>query len=94
MHLVVDLPVILVYGEIIIKKNRSRINSNIPVNTPNSSLINDTDFIGTSQVSIACIVFISISNTISIDPSHDAKLNEPSWSLLPITPTMTETMHL
>ncbi len=57
-------------------------------------MINDADFIGTSQVGIACIVFVSINNTISIDPSHGAKLIEPSWTLLPIPPTMTQTMHL
>ena len=75
-------------------KKRSRINSNIPEITPYSSLINDTDFIGTSQVGIACIVFVSINNTISFDPSHGAKLKEPSWTLVPISPTMTQTMHL
>ena len=47
-----------------IKKNRSRINSNIPAITLDSSLINDTDFIGTSQAGIAGIVFVSINNTI------------------------------
>jgi hypothetical protein len=62
--------------------------------TPNSSLINDTDFIGTSQAGIAGIVSVSINNTISIDPSHGAKLDEPSWTLLPIPPTMSQTMHL
>ena len=36
-----------------------------------------TYFIGTSQAGIAGIVSVSISNTISIDPSHGAKLNEP-----------------
>jgi hypothetical protein len=61
---------------------------------PDSSLINDTNFIGTSQVGIAGIVSVSINNTISIDPSHGAKPNEPSWTLLPIPPTMTQTMHL
>jgi hypothetical protein len=93
MHLVVDLRVILVYGEIIFKKIRSRINSNIPAITPDSSLINDTNFIGTSQASIASIVSVSINNTISIDPSHGAKLNKPSWTLLLFPPTMTQTMH-
>ena len=62
--------------------------------TLDSFLINDADFIGTSHDGIASILFVSINNTIAIDPSHGAKLNEPSWSLLPITPTMTETMHL
>jgi hypothetical protein len=57
-------------------------------------LINDTDFIGTSQVGIVGIVSVSINNTTSIDPSHDAKPNKPSWTLLPIPPTMTQTMHL
>jgi hypothetical protein len=47
--------------------------------TLDSSLINDTDFIGTTQVGIAGIVFVSISNTISIDPSHGAQINDPSW---------------
>ena len=55
---------------------------------------NDTGFIGTSQASIAGIVFVSINNTFSIDTSHDAKPNEPSWPLLSIPPTMTQTMHL
>ncbi len=61
--------------------------------TLDSSLINNTDFIGTSQAGIASIISISINNTISIDPSHGAKPNEPSWTLLPIPPTMTQTMH-
>jgi hypothetical protein len=65
-----------------IKKYRSRINSNIPTITPDSSLINDTCFIGTSQAGIACIVSVSINNTISIAASHGAKPNEPSWTLL------------
>ena len=57
-------------------------------------MINDTDFIGTNQVGIAGSVSVSISNTISIDPSQGAKPNEPSWTLLSIPPTMTQTMHL
>ncbi len=48
-----------------ILKNRSRINCNILAITPNSSLINDTDFIGTSQAAIAGIVFVSINKTNS-----------------------------
>ena len=56
--------------------------------------MNDIGFIGTSQASIACIVDISINNANSIDPSHGAKLNESSWTLMPIPPTMTQTMHL
>ncbi len=52
-----------------------RINKNIHAITIDSSLINDTDFIGTSMAGIASIVSISISNTISIDPSHSAKPN-------------------
>ena len=62
--------------------------------TLDSTLINDTDFIGTNQASIAGIVSVSINNTISIDPSHGAKLNEPIWTLLPIPPTMIQIMHL
>ncbi len=58
-----------------------------------STLTNATDIIGTSQVGTAGIVSISINNTISIDPSHGAKLNEPSWTLLPSPRTMTQTMH-
>jgi hypothetical protein len=57
-------------------------------------LINDIDFIGTSQAGITWIVSVSINNTIIIDPSHVAKLNEPSRTLLPIPPTMTQTVHL
>ena len=57
-------------------------------------MIGDTDFIGTSQAGIADIVTVSINNTISIDPSHGAKLKEPSWTLLPIPPNMTQTVHL
>ena len=48
----------------------------------------------TSQVGIVGIVSISIYNTISIDLAHGAKTNEPSWTLLTIPPTMTQTMHL
>ena len=77
-----------------IKNFRSQIISNNPVITLDSTLTNTTDIIGTSQANIAGIVSISINNTISIDPSHGAKLNEPSWKLLPIPPTMTQTMHL
>jgi hypothetical protein len=77
-----------------ILKIRSRINSNILAITPDSSLINGTNFIGISQAGIAGNVFVSINNTISIDPSHGAKPNEPSWTLLQIPPTMTQTMHL
>ena len=62
--------------------------------SPDSSLIYDTYFIGTSQTVIAGIVSLSINNTISIDPSHGAKPNEPSWTLFPIPPTTTQTMHL
>jgi hypothetical protein len=58
-------------------KKRARINSIIPAITPDSSLINDTYFIGNSQASIDGIVFVSINNTISIDPSNGAKPNEP-----------------
>jgi hypothetical protein len=36
--------------------------------TPASTLTNATDIIGTSQAGIAGIVFVSINNTISIDP--------------------------
>jgi hypothetical protein len=57
-------------------------------------LINDTDFIVTSQADIVVIVFVSINNTISIDPFHGAKPNEPSWTLLSILPTMTQTLYL
>jgi hypothetical protein len=64
-----------------IKKHRSQINSNIIVITPNSSLINDTDIIGTSEASIADIVSLSINNTISIDPLNGSKLYEPIWAL-------------
>ena len=77
-----------------IKKNRSRINSNIPTITLDSFVINDTDFIGTSQAGIVGIVYVSINNKISIDPSHGAKPNEPSWTILPVPPTMTQTMQL
>jgi len=76
MHSVVDLQVILVYGEIM-SKNSSRINVNIPSINPDSSLINDRDFIiETSQAGIVGIVFVSISNTIYIYPSHAEKPNE------------------
>jgi hypothetical protein len=68
-------------------KKRSRINKDFLAITPDSFVI--TDYIGTSQVGIAGIVFVSINNTISIDPSHGAKLNQPSWTLLSIPPTMT-----
>ena len=44
-------------------------------------MINDKDFIGTSQADIAGIVTLSIKNTISIDPSNGAKPNEPSCTL-------------
>ncbi len=57
--------------------------------TPDSSLINDRDFIGTSQAGIASIVSISINKIIYIDPFYNAKSNEPSWTLLPFPPTMT-----
>jgi len=57
-------------------------------------VINDTDFIGTSQAGMVGPVFVSINNNISIDPSHGTKLNESSWTLLSIPPTMTQTMHL
>jgi hypothetical protein len=57
-------------------------------------LINNIDFIGTSEAGIVDIVSVSINNTISIDPSHGEKPNKPSWILLPILPTMTQTMHL
>ena len=57
-------------------------------------MINDTDFIGTSQAGIVGIVSVSFNNTFFIDPSHGAKPNEPSWTLLSIPPTMTQTMHL
>ena len=77
-----------------ITKNNSRINNNIPTITLDSSVINNTYFIGTSKVVIAGIVFVSINYTISIDSSHGAKPNEPSWTLLPIPATMTQTMHL
>ena len=73
-------------------KNRSRINKDIPAITPDSFVI--TDYIRTSQAGIAGIVYVSINNTIYIDPSHGAKLNEPSWTLLSFPPTMTQTMHL
>ena len=77
-----------------IENVRSRINSNIHAITPNSFLINDTNFIGTNQASIAGIDYVSTNNTISNDPSHGAKLNVPSWTLLPIPPTMTQTIRL
>jgi hypothetical protein len=78
-----------------IRKNRSRINRNILAITPDSSVINDTNFIyRTSQAGIARIVLVCINNTISIDPSHGAKPNEPCWTLLSIPPTVTQTMHL
>jgi hypothetical protein len=32
--------------------------------------------------------------TISIDSINGAKPNEPSWALLPIPPSLTQTMHL
>ena len=48
----------------------------------------------TSQTGIACIVSLSIKNAIYIDPLINAKLNESSWALLPIPPTLTQTMHL
>ncbi len=51
-------------------------------------LINDTYLIGASQAGIAGTVSVSINNTISIDPSHGAKFNKPSWTLLPIPPTI------
>ena len=35
-----------------------------------------------------------MNNTISIDPLNGAKLNKPSWTLLSIPPTLTQTMHL
>jgi hypothetical protein len=57
-------------------------------------LINDTDFIGTTHVGIGGIASLSTINTIAIYPSHGAKLNEPSWTILPISLTMTQTMHL
>jgi len=57
-------------------------------------LINDTDFIGTSQDGIASIESVSINNITSIDLSHGAKLHELGWTLLPIPPTMTQTIHL
>ena len=69
-------------------------NNNIPATSPDSSLINDADFIKTSQAGIAVVVSVSINNTISIFPFHGAKPNESSWTLLPIPPTMTQTMHL
>ena len=56
----------------IILKNRSRIKKDILAITLYPSVINDTDFIGTSQAGIAGIVSISINNTISIDPYHGA----------------------
>jgi hypothetical protein len=62
--------------------------------TTDSSVINDTNFIGTSQAGIVGIVFVSINNTISIDPSRGAKPNEPNWTLLSISPTTTQTMYL
>jgi len=93
MHLVVYLQVICVHGEKILK-DHSRINSNIYGITTGSSLINEIDFIGKSQFAIACIVYVSIDNIISIDPSYGAKLNEQSWTLLSIPPTVTQTMHL
>ena len=58
-----------------ILKIRSRIKSNIHAITLDSSLINDTYFIGASRVGITSIVSLSINNTISIDLSHGAKLN-------------------
>ena len=50
------------------EKKRSRINKDIPAITPNSYVINDTNFIGTRQVGIAGIVSVSINNTIFVDP--------------------------
>jgi len=69
-----------------IKNYRSQINNNIPEIIPSSSLINDTDIIGTSRVDIANTVSLSINKTISIHPLSGAKLNEQSWALLPIPP--------
>ena len=57
-------------------------------------MLNNTDFIETNHAGITRIVSVSINNSISIDPSHVAKPNEPSWTLLSIPPTMTQTMHL
>ena len=62
--------------------------------TSNSLLIHNTHIIGTSRVSIAFIVSLSINNTIYIHPFNGAQLNEPSWTFLPITPTLTQTMHV
>ncbi len=60
----------------------------------NKCLINMTYVISTSQADIASIISLSINNTFSIDIFNSAKLNEPSWALLPIPPTLTQTMHL
>jgi hypothetical protein len=76
-----------------IKKIRSQINKDILAITPDSSVINDTDFIGVKLALLVLFLLVSINNTNSIDPSHGAKLNEPSWTLS-IPPTMTQTMHL
>ena len=76
------------------KIKRSRISINIPRINLDLSLINDTDFIGTSQSCIASIVYVSINITISTDLLHGAKLNEPTLTLLLIPPTMTQTVHL
>jgi len=73
---------------------RSHININILVLTPNTSLTINAINIGTSQVGIAGIVFLTINNKISIDPLNGAKLNEPSWALIQIPPNLTQTMHL
>ena len=61
--------------------------------TSNSSLINDTYIIGTSQASIASVASSSINNAFSIHPLNGVKLNKLSWALLPIIPKLIQTMH-
>lgn len=49
----------------------------------------------TSQPSIAGTVITSlVDNTNSVDPLYGLQPNEPSWALLPIPPTLMQTMHL
>ena len=71
-----------------IKNYRSQTNSNYHGMIPNSHLINHTSAIGTSRIGITCIVSSSIHNIISIVPLNGAKLNEPSWALLSMSPTL------
>jgi len=45
------------------------------------------------QVKLA-LQALSIKNTICIGKLNIAKPYEPSWELIPISPTLTQTMHL